>query len=183
KRAPGRDIRVVIQFRDDDFIAPVKLWCERTRQMKGERRHVRAKRNLIWMSIEKIGEGLPRIHNGSVCFLARRISPMRVGVVMIEILNHRFGHHARDLRTARPIEVGHSVIGVAAFERGKVLSDLFSRGCMCCDCLLCYFAHLNSKEFKLGTETVAADEVIIAQFSARSLSHLSAYLSEIVTYV
>src|SRR6059058_5312506 len=95
------------------------------------------------MRVEKIGEGLPRIHDGSVCLFARRISPMRVGVVMIEIINHRFGHHARDLRAARPIEVGHSVIGVAAFERGKVRPDLFSRSCTLCNCLLRYFMLLT----------------------------------------
>jgi hypothetical protein len=45
---------------------------------------------------------------------------MRVGVVMEEIIVHRFGDRARDLRPARAVEICHGEAVVYAFESGKV---------------------------------------------------------------
>jgi hypothetical protein len=49
---------------------------------------------------------------------------MRVGVVVVEVIDHRLGDGARDLRAAGAVEVGDRLIVVFAVERGEVRPDL-----------------------------------------------------------
>ena len=47
ERAPGRDVRVMIQLGDDDLVARFVAAAERAREMEGERGHVRAEDDLV----------------------------------------------------------------------------------------------------------------------------------------
>jgi hypothetical protein len=48
---------VVIQFRDDDFVVTTVAASQRSREMEGERGHVRAKRDFVWRGVQEIGQG------------------------------------------------------------------------------------------------------------------------------
>ena len=67
--------------------------------MKCQRRHVRAEHDLIRRRIQKIAKRITRIRNRLVGLGARRIIPFSVGVVMIQIVDHRFADASRNLRT------------------------------------------------------------------------------------
>ena len=57
QRAPRRDIGVMIQLGDDDFVALLIVAAQRAGEMEGQRRHVRAESDLVRRSVQKIGEG------------------------------------------------------------------------------------------------------------------------------
>ena len=53
---------------------------------------------------------------------------MRVGVVIEKIIGHRCGNGARNLRTARAVEIGDREAVVLAGERRKMCADVSGRG-------------------------------------------------------
>jgi hypothetical protein len=109
ERLPRGNVGMMIEFGDNDLVARLKLTTERTREMKRERRHVCAERDLVRGGVEEVCESLSRCVNQRIGFRARRIRPMRVGVMAVEIIRDGFDHGARNLCAARPVEVGDGV--------------------------------------------------------------------------
>ena len=66
-------------------------------------------------------------------FGARRIRPVRVGVVVIKVIAHFFDDVPWHLRAAWPIEISNRVAVMDAFESGEVLPDFrnWSDLCLC----------------------------------------------------
>ena len=95
--------------------------------MKGQRRHVGAEDDFRRRRVEEIGQHVPRRVNDNVGFLARRISPVRVRVVVKKIIVHRFDNHPRHLSPARSVEISDRVTVMNARERGKLLSNFDGR--------------------------------------------------------
>src|SRR5687768_9835148 len=62
--------------------------------------------------------------DGGIGFGARRIGPMRVCIMVIQIVAHPLNHVTRHLRTARAVKIGDGIAVVYAFERGEMFSDL-----------------------------------------------------------
>ena len=89
QRTPRRDVAVVIELGDDDFVALAPLPAERARQVEGERRHVLAERDLVGAAVQEIGKRFSRVGDQRVGLFARRIAPVRVGVVIEEVVVHR----------------------------------------------------------------------------------------------
>ncbi len=123
ERAPGRDVRMMVQLRDHDFVARSVAAAERAREVEGERGHVRAEGDLVRRGIQKIRQRRASRIDDGVRFLARRISPMGIRIVMQQIIAHRCDHDPRHLRAAGAIEVGHRMTVVNARESGEMLSD------------------------------------------------------------
>src|SRR6185503_3416608 len=69
----------------------------------------------------------------SISLGARRIGPVRVGVVVIKIVAHLFDDMPWHLRTTRPIKISDGVAVMDALERRKVLPDFvnWSNLCLC----------------------------------------------------
>lgn len=68
-----------------------------------------------------------------ICFVAGRIFPVRVGVVIQQVIGDSVNYHARRLGATGSVEVGYRVSVVHTVERRKLLSDFFSRyrrGCV-----------------------------------------------------
>jgi hypothetical protein len=92
--------------------------------MKRERRHIRAEHNFIRVAIHKRSESNARIIEQLIGLVAGRVIPVRVRVVVFEVvaygLDYLFGH----LRPARTIEVGDTPATVFAVERRERTADL-----------------------------------------------------------
>ena len=128
KRLPWRDVGVMIKLCDDDLVARRERATERARDVEGERRRIRAEDYFVGSRAEKVCHALARLLDYTVGLRARRIGPVRVGVVMIEIVAHGLDHAARDLRAAGAVEVGDREAFMLALKRGKVRPYLFG-GC------------------------------------------------------
>ena len=76
---------------------------------------------------EKIGERGARALDRRIRFGTGRIVPVRVGVVVIEVVGHRLDDRARHLSATGTVEVGHRAVLVHALKRGKVTTDGFDR--------------------------------------------------------
>jgi hypothetical protein len=120
QRLPRRVIRVVVEFGDDDLVAGVVSAPQRPRDMESDRGHIGAERDFIRLAIKEIGNGLPRVGDQLICLGAGWIGPVHVGVVMEEIIIHRFGDRARNLCAPGAVEIGHGEAVVHAFEGGKM---------------------------------------------------------------
>src|SRR5215213_890720 len=96
--------------------------------MHRKRRHVRAKRDLRGRRVQEFGEDFACVRECGVSLSARRISPVGVRVVMVEVVRHLFDDVARNLRSAGSIEISDWVVVVDAFESGEVTSDFLNWG-------------------------------------------------------
>ena len=113
----------------DDYDVPLPPFApERTAEVEGERGHVGAEHDLFGRAPDPVGERATRLENGVVGFLAGRERPVRVGIVIQEVVGHRLRHLARDLRAAGTVEIGDREPVVPAGERGEVAADLFDAG-------------------------------------------------------
>jgi len=56
QRAPGRDIAVMVELRDDDLVALAKLPSDRAGEMEGEARHVLPERDFVRPAVQEVGE-------------------------------------------------------------------------------------------------------------------------------
>src|SRR4029079_4607562 len=115
------------ELSDNDLITRRQLTSKRARQMQRERCHVRAERYLLSRSIQKISYSLTSIGEHLISLGTRRIGPLGIRVVMIEIIHHRISYRARNLSSTRPIEVRDRKSVVNTLESRKVRADLFDR--------------------------------------------------------
>ena len=91
--------------------------------MKRERRRILAEHDFVGAAEHEIGERFARARDQLVGLFARRIAPVRVGVVMEEVIVHRRDDRARDLRAARAVEVRDGVSAVRPLQRRKVRTN------------------------------------------------------------
>ena len=134
ERAPRVDVGVVIELGDDDLVARRPAPPERAPQVERERRHVGAEGDLRGAAAQKVGERLPRGLDQGVGLDAGRIGPVRVRVVVEQVVAHRVHHGLRHLRAARAVEVGDGSAFVAALERREAGADRLDAGgrSQCC---------------------------------------------------
>src|SRR6185503_8905088 len=95
--------------------------------MKRQRCHVGAKGNLLGRSIQEISASLSCVSERCVGLLAGRVSPVSVGVVVIQVVVHCFDHLTRYLSSAGSIKISNGLVVVYARERGKTGADVESR--------------------------------------------------------
>ncbi len=55
ERAPRRDVGVVIERGDDDFVAGLEITGNRSREREGDRGHVLAEDDFVFVAIEEVG--------------------------------------------------------------------------------------------------------------------------------
>ncbi len=115
---------MVIQLGNHYLIERSETTADGAGNMEGEGRHVRAERDVVRRSVEKVGEYLSRLPEHCIGFDAGGIGPVRVGVMPQQVIGHRLRHRPRYLRAARPIEVRHRRTVVFALERRKCLTHL-----------------------------------------------------------
>ena len=114
---------IVASFASASSAEPTALAPERAREMEGERRHVLAEHDFVGPAIQEIREGFARSGNERVGFFARGIAPVRVRVVVEQVVVHRVDDGTRHLRSAGSVEVGDGVAVVHALERGKMRAN------------------------------------------------------------
>ena len=102
---PGGDIGIMVEARDDDFIARVQPTSERARNRKRERCHVWTKHDFFGTrGVEKIGKGEARVMDHFITALARRKDAAVIRVRSQEIFRDRVNHRLCDLGAAGIVE-------------------------------------------------------------------------------
>ena len=124
QRPPRRHVGVMIEVGHDHLVSLGPCASEGAREVKRERRHVRAEDDFVRRAIQEVAHGLARRGDDRVALDARRIRPVRVRIVVEEIVVHRLGDDARHLRPARRIEVGDGIPPVDSLERGELTADV-----------------------------------------------------------
>src|SRR6187455_671782 len=69
--------------------------------------------------------------NGGVGLGARRVAPVRIRVVVVEIIGHRVHHATWYLRSSGTVEVRDWMAVVNALESRKLRADLREQRCSC----------------------------------------------------
>ena len=101
---PGRDVRVVIQARDDDLVAALKIAPSGPREREVQCRHVGAEPDLVWAGPEEPRRSLVRRRHDVVASVARLERSSQVGIRLAQIRGHRLDHGVGHLRPAGPVE-------------------------------------------------------------------------------
>ena len=123
QRAPWRDVAVMIELGDEHFVAGLPGSAEGAAEVEGERGHVRAEDNLLRRGVEESRARRARAGDDRVGLAAGRIRPVRVRVVVEEVVGHGVADDARHLRAAGGVEVGDGKAVVEAIESGKLVTD------------------------------------------------------------
>ena len=96
ERPPWIDVGVMVQLGDDDRIAgpepPPKGPC----QVKRQRRHVEPEGDLGGRRVEEVGHGLPRMESAASVSALVGKAPVRVRIVVNQIIGHGLDHDARE---------------------------------------------------------------------------------------
>ena len=126
--APGIGVRVVVELGHHDLVARLPAAAERPAEVERERRHVGAEGDLGRLAAEEVRERAARGLEQGVGLGARRVRPVRVGVVVEQVVAHRVGDRARDLGAAGAVEVGDRQAVVASLEGGEARADGLQAG-------------------------------------------------------
>ena len=113
----------MIQFRHDDFVAGPVGTSQCPREMKGERGHVRAKRDFVRRGVQKIGQRRSCPEDNGVSLDAGGKRPVSIGVVVEQIVAHRIHDRGWNLGAAGSVEVGDRFLAVEAAQSGKMSPD------------------------------------------------------------
>ena len=111
---------MVVKFRHDYLVTLGKPATQAACQMERQRRHVLPEHDLVRRRIEKIRERLPRLFDQPIRLVARRVAPVRVGVVVEEVIVHRLHHGSRHLRSTGTVEIRYGMPIVRACQSGKL---------------------------------------------------------------
>ena len=95
--------------------------------MEGDRRHVVAERHLGGRRIDEVRHRHPGLVDRLVRLGAGRVVPVRIGVMVIEVIRHRLDHPARHLRSTGPVEIRNRLAVVNALERRELGPDQVTR--------------------------------------------------------
>ena len=128
ERSPGVDVGVMIQLGDDDGITRAEPPADRPADPKGQRGHVRAEGDLVGRGSHEIGQHLPCLGQRQVGLRARGEGPVRVRVVMEQVIGHRLDDHPRNLGSTRAVEIRHGKPLVPPLECRERRADLLDRG-------------------------------------------------------
>ncbi len=109
----------MIQLRENDFIAGTPRPTQPASYVKRQRGHVVAEGDLARPGVQEIGQRPASVINGRVSLETGGKMPVRVGVMVEQIVGHALDDERRHLGAAWAIEVRHRVFFVSARERGK----------------------------------------------------------------
>src|SRR5271166_2174952 len=121
KTNPGRDVRVMVQTRDQQFVPALQFAANGTAQGEGERRHVSAEDDLVSGAVEEVGHCRTGIGNHLVSSTAGDKSTTRVRVAGRKVIRDGINDTLRDLCSARSIEEDCGMAVHALLKRGKLL--------------------------------------------------------------
>jgi hypothetical protein len=115
----------MLELSDDDLVSRTHRAPKRSRQVIDHGRRVWTKDDFIRGSIQKIRERVPRGFDNRVGFVAGGIFPMRIRVVIQQVIRDRIDDRTRRLGAARSVKVRDGMIIVTALEGRKLIPDIF----------------------------------------------------------
>jgi len=112
EREPRGDVGVVIQARNQNFVAGTKLASadlptKAAGNGVGQRGHVRAEDNFVGATVQKVAHGGAGFAKHGVGVAAGSVGPASIGVVVPQVIRDRVDHPLRHLRSAGAIEEHH----------------------------------------------------------------------------
>ena len=122
---PRPAVGVMVQVRHDNLVARLQTTPDGTCQMERERGHVGAEDYFVRCAVQEIRIGLACGENDGIRLHAGGEGPMRIGVVVEQIVGDGRRHTRRHLRTAGPIEIRHRMPALLALQCRKVRTDGF----------------------------------------------------------
>ena len=122
---------MVIELGDNDLVTRLQATADGPCHMKGDRRHIGAERNLSRITVEEVCERAPSIGDDGIGLGTRGVLPMRVRVVMQQVLLHRLDDRHRHLRSSRTVEVRDGMPVVYPVECREVSADIVGRAHVC----------------------------------------------------
>ena len=123
KRAPRRDVGVMVQCGDDDFVARVQLAADGSSQREGDGGHVLAETYFIGGAIEKIGHGLARAANHGVVAPTGGEGSAGVGVIVEQIILNSVDDLLGDLRACGAVKKSGGLAVDLSLQGRKLLAD------------------------------------------------------------
>ena len=114
EREPGRDVGVVIEARDQDFVAGAEVAADGAGHGEGQRGHVGAEDDFVGAAVEEICHGGARIGEHGIGVAAGGVGSASVGVVAAQVVGDGVDDALRHLRSAGAVEEygGMSVDGL-----------------------------------------------------------------------
>ncbi len=106
ERLPGREVGVVIEQREHDFVACTQLPADRAAHGERKRGHVEAEDDLVRIASEKVGHSRARFGDGFVGATAGKVGSASVGIRVLQIIGNRVDDTLRNLGTAGAVEIG-----------------------------------------------------------------------------
>jgi len=117
ERLPGREIRIMVEGGQEDFVARAKLAADRAREGECNRGHVLAEDDLIGVTMKEIGHGRARAGDHLVGSTAGQEGATRVGVGVHQVALDGVHHLRGNLRSRGSVE-----------KRGGLAVDLRLQG-------------------------------------------------------
>ncbi len=121
---PRRNVGIVIETSDHDFVARLQFAANGAGNRIGQGGHVRTEGDFVGAAVQEVGHGGAGFGNHGVGVAAGRVGSAGVGVVASKIVGDGVNHALRNLRTARAVEECGGVAVDGLCERGELGADV-----------------------------------------------------------
>ena len=124
EREPGRDVGVVIEAGDQDFVPGTEVARDRTRDGVGKGGHVLAEDDFVGGAVEEVGHGFAGGEQHGIGVAAGGVGSASVGVVAAQVVGDSVDHALWNLRTAGAVEERGGVAVDGLGECGELGADV-----------------------------------------------------------
>src|ERR1700730_5111083 len=83
---PGRDVGVVVESRDDDFVSGSQITADGAGHCIGQRRHVGAEDDFVGAAAQEVGHGTARFGDHGVGAATGGVGSAGVGIVAAQVV-------------------------------------------------------------------------------------------------
>jgi hypothetical protein len=128
---------MVVELGYDDLVTRPPASAQSTCKVERQGRHVRTECDLRWGGPEEIGQSGAGAGYERIGLLTCWIGPVRVGVVVEQIVLHRRNNRPRHLGPTGAVEIGDGLVLVSSLERRKLLAEeryVCGSDWYCCRC-------------------------------------------------
>jgi hypothetical protein len=99
-REPGRNVGVVIEARDQDFVARLQFAADRARDHVGQRSHVLSEDDFVGTAMQEVSHGGAGGCDHGIGAASGGVGSGGVGVVAAQVVGDGVDHALRNLRSA-----------------------------------------------------------------------------------
>ncbi len=123
ERLPGRDVRAVVELREQNLVAGAEVAADSAADRERQRSHVLPEDDFVRIAAQEISHRGARAGDDLVGLATGRVLPVGIGVAGFQIMRNGVDHALRDLRAARAVEESWGTAVDRARERGELRAD------------------------------------------------------------